>query len=408
MERLNDETDKLIMKVIYSTLLFIAASMVSYSCVEPFDPKISDSNKTFLVVDGSITTGAGPHTVHLSKSVSLEENNVPITGASVSFEEENGNIVDLFEAASGSYQTSSIVGETGKKYKLRFVHGGNQYESSWETIFPSHEIDSVYFEVQTIGTTDREEDQTGVQLFIDSHGSEDASKYVRYEFEEAWKTTVTYPSYRDYIGEDVTQATNDPRYFCFKYDEPTGINIASSDGLSSNRISKHKLLFIIGRNERLTVRYSLLVKQYSMGEREYSFWKSLQDTNEELGSLFDTQPSNIPSNIVNLSDPDEVVLGYFSAWGVQEYRAYVNKRDVPHYISTVPNCNIDLDTLLKGNFVFIEDYESVLSYELQSGKFFYNLISLDNTVIGTILSEPRCSDCTLHGGTLPTPNFWED
>ena len=331
-------------------ILYLLLMTFCIYCVEPFDPNISDSGKQFLVVDGSITEGLGPHTVKLSKSASLDENDIAVTGATVSFEQGNGNVVTLFETSSGIYQTSEIVGIVDESYKLRITHEGNQYESTWETILPSHEIDSVYFEVQTRGTTDREEDLTGVQIFIDSHGSESASKYMRYEFEETWKTGVTYSSYRDYLGDDVTVLTSDPKHTCYKYDTPTGINVSTTDGLSTNRISKHKLLFVTDVNERLTRRYSLLVKQYAIGQREYNFWKSLQDTNEELGSLFDTQPANIPSNIENVTNSNEVILGYFSAWGVQEYRTYVNKRDVPSRISTIPHCRSELDTLLKADY----------------------------------------------------------
>ena len=74
--------------------------------------------------------------------------------------------------------------------------------------------------------------------------------------------------------------------------------------------------------QKLHHKYSLLVKQHSIGEAAFRYWNELKKNSQEQGWLFDKQPALLRSNICNLNDETERVLGFFSMSGVVEKRAF--------------------------------------------------------------------------------------
>jgi len=72
-------------------------------------------------------------------------------------------------------------------------------------------------------------------------------------------------------------------------------------------------------------KYSLLVKQYSIGEEAFHYWNELKKTSLEQGGLFDRQPALLKSNIQNVNDETEIVLGFFSMASQVEKRTFAFK-----------------------------------------------------------------------------------
>ena len=66
----------------------------------------------------------------------------------------------------------------------------------------------------------------------------------------------------------------------------------------------------------------MLVKQYSLGEEGYHYWNELKKTSQEQGFLFDRQPALLKSNIHNVNDENEIILGFFTMAGVTAKRAF--------------------------------------------------------------------------------------
>ena len=397
------------MKDLCKYLIWLSFSII-HGCIEPFNPDIPDSQQEFLVVDGLITDQSGPYTVKILKSSSFNDENDYVSGVEVSIEERDGQTENLVETSAGIYQTINLQGVIGNSYRLHINYNGQQYQSTWETIYASPTIDSIQYQYEIRGTTDKDNDLEGLQFFVDNHGPENGIRYFRYEWIETWQIGVYWPSTMDYIGNDESVPTANPLFRCWKTRNSTGINIGSTKGLAQNVLSSHPLLFA-SEEERFTRGYSLLVKQYALEEDEYLFWKNLKESNQELGSLFDKQPANVLGNISSTTNSGDVVLGYFSASGSQEARIFINPPDVPLSLSRMPVC-IPLDTLLKADFIDPQfppsrDYETTLTDAIARGKFFYGFTGLF-TVTGALISEPICSDCTAKGGDLNKPDFWDE
>jgi hypothetical protein len=81
----------------------------------------------------------------------------------------------------------------------------------------------------------------------------------------------------------------------------------------------------IQMEQKLLHKYSVLVRQYSIGETAFHYWNELKKTSQEQGWLFDRQPALLSSNISNVNDEEEIVLGFFSMSGVTERRGFAEK-----------------------------------------------------------------------------------
>ncbi len=394
----------------FSLLNIVLIIITASSCIEPFEPNIPDGDKTFLVVDGIITDQPGPYTVNITKSTTLNDiggEDTSISGVTVSIEEENGIIETLVETEPGVYVSNSIQGIIGKRYRLNINYQSLQYQSSWEVIESSATIDSVYYQIETKETTAIGSELTGLQFYIDSQGDTEGVTNYRYEWEETWEIGVTYVSQDDFLEGGLILPAKNPVYQCWKYQNSASINLSTTDGLSENIISGHKIGFITGEDERFIKRYTLLIKQFALDETEYLFWKFLKESNEELGSLYDKQPAKVVGNIYNIADPGDIILGYFSASGVQTERVWIMEYTVN--ISARNDCGIPLDTILIADYD--KNYESKVLDEISKGKFFFDNYRVGRPpiqVAGALLSHKKCSDCRLKGGDLLKPEYWND
>ena len=391
-----------------SYFILLIALFGLYSCLEPFNPKLRESESSFLVVDGIITDQPGPYTVKITRSAAIGEETEFVSGVDMSIEEENGMEASLTEISDGVYQTAGIQGVEGKRYRLNFNYLGQEYQSSWQKIYASPVIDSIYYKAEKRGTLDKDNDVYGVQFFVANHGAEDATKYFRFEWDETWRIGVARGITDDYVGRDsITPTTKRFITTCWKSAETRSLNLGTTLGLSKNVLSGHKLGFITGEEARFTRQYSTLIKQYTLSEEEYLFWKYLKEANEEIGGLFGKQPAKVVSNVTNLSNPGETVLGHFSASGFSEKRLYVGRGSLPPELTANPSCT--LLPYLKEELM--EEYETTLLQGIENGSLFFRLLyDEENTevVAGAELTPLRCVDCVANGGTDIKPDFWEE
>lgn len=115
------------------SILYIALLLFSVtSCEKTIDLDL-DTTTPLIVVDGEVT-----NSVTLGSSVKLSYTNkvksdnslVPLVGATVTIQEDNGTVYSLPETASGIYRNPSLVGSTGKTYHLKVVANGITLTSS--------------------------------------------------------------------------------------------------------------------------------------------------------------------------------------------------------------------------------------------------------------------------------------
>jgi len=374
-------------------------------CREPFDVEVP-AGSSLLVVSGMITDQPGPYVIKISRSTGLKSFEFPAESAAVvTLESQSGDSEILKEEEAGYYMTEDggIQGQIGEQYRLTIVTKDEiAYESDWKLLKESPAIDSVYFEYKEQDIQDGV--LQGLQTFVDTHDPNSKTEYYRFEWTETWAYNADLPAQFIYLGND-NRFSFPPKNHCWIDQPSTSISIASSLQNATDIISRHPILFVTTETPRLRVGYSLLVKQYALDQEEYLFWKTLKETANESGTLFDKQPQSITGNLHRVNS-DEPVLGYFSASTIAEKRLFVQRSDLPEGIVV----DATLSQLCFDGQVFIEKSatsEGEISKALDRGEIFYDWVVVPGIgITGYIFTTPICGDCTVQGGGTEKPEYW--
>jgi len=152
-----------------------------------------------------------------------------------------------------------------------------------------------------------------------------------------------------------------------------------------------------------------LVKQYALSAAGYNYFEQLRQNTEELGGIFDPQPSQLTGNVHCTTDVTIPAIGYVTAGTIQQKRVYINNTQLPNTWLTTYPYSCDQDTALYYNpYTKMNDVLGYLVLPVPSvylatvpwyGK------PAGPVPIGFVFSEPACVDCSLRG-SLTKPNFW--
>jgi hypothetical protein len=121
------------------------------------------------------------------------------------------------------------------------------------------------------------------------------------------------------------------------------LNIASTREFGVDIIRRQPINFVPKRGKKLSSRYSILIKQYSLTQQAYDYWENVKEQLEGAGSIFSPPPSQIIGNVYNIDDDTELVLGYFQVSAVREKRFFIARGEVPGNpggpVSAFSECN---------------------------------------------------------------------
>jgi hypothetical protein len=185
-------------------------------------------------------------------------------------------------------------------------------------------------------------------------------------------------------------------------------------------VSNTPVTFVSSTSEKFTSEYSIIVNQYALTADAYAFWVNLKKNTEQLGGIFDPQPSQINGNIHSLTNPSQTVIGYVSVGNVTSKRIFIKNQQLPAWIPTqpYPNCGLDsvyLRYLPPGATVPVNQENQRFNY-LKDGGIEDPLIPVGaiifipiigpEEIIGHSGSSRECTDCTLRG-TNKKPVFWQ-
>jgi hypothetical protein len=389
------------------------------TCIDPYAPKLK-GNDSLLVVDGLIIDANTSYTVKLSRTFQdLSSSREVVSGASVTIADDVGINHYLNETDYGVYKTDSLefTGLVGRTYTLHITtREGDQYISDTCAMLPVPEIDSVYFARDQELENNNTEIEDGIRIYLDSKPG-DKNQYYRWSYEETWKFRVPDPKKYDYITGGTVIPVKTVKEFCWKSNKSYEILIHSVNSGEMDPIKKLPVFFIASnKSDRLMIEYSILVKQYSISKNEYEFWDNLQQVNESGADIFASQPFPVGSNLHNINNPKEQVLGYFQVSAVKQKRLFIpfsvyakmhlpfflydqcvrivkDPNDYPSGYGGTPPTLDDLYALfcIRSNYYFIEPQ--------------YN--SLTGTIEDLVFTTPECADCELTG-TFNKPDFWVD
>lgn len=371
-------------------LYILVFCLALFTCKEPFAPTIVAKNNNYLVVEGLINTGPDSTFIKLSRTTKIEDKNSikPELGAVVSVEGENNQSYLLKDLGKGVYATSGLNLDPSKKYRLKIrTSNNNSYQSDFVETKVSPIIDSLSYEVKA----------DGVQIYSNTHDASNKSRYYRWEYADAWQFTAL--SYSLLIAKGnaiIDRAADEQIYVCWGNGNSNNIILGNSVKLEHDVISKGPVLFIAASSEKISKKYSILVKQYVLTKEAFEFWESLKKNTESLGSIFDAQPSQLMGNIHNVADANEPVLGFISAGTTQQKRIFIEREKLPPtWVTKYPyECRIDT---LRG----IDVDRLILTHKVTV------LTKVPSEEKGGYVTAPHeCADCTIRGVTKK-PAFWQ-
>ena len=328
-------------------------------------------------------------TLHLKRTRKLTDTIVdkPETGARVFVESENGVQFQLNESYPGEY--SAILALTNTvRYRLHIITSqSKQYISDYVDVKFTPPIDSVSFK--------REGDVT---IYVSTHDPANTTDYYRWDYVETSQyhaignTDLGVSNGRIFFRDSTNQIYN-----CWHIQNSTEIHIASSTALSEDVISNYPLLIIPKDDQRIAIRYSVLVKQYAITQQAFSYFQLLQKNTERQGSIFDEQPTQLIGNIHSVDDPDEPVIGFLTAGNVQEKRLFIQNDEVAPWARL--NLNGSCDTI-----VLAINPANWLDYNYPDPRYVPWYFTGQGFI--EVLAEIPCVDCRVRGGTNLKPRYW--
>ena len=370
------------------------------SCKDIYQPHIEAKTTGLLVVEGFINTGQGPTSIRLSRSSDLQTTSFnPEFSAQVSVEGEDGSNFILDAAGNGVYSNAQLVLNSGTKYHLHIrTADGKEYASDYSPVKNTPPIDSI--------TWQREND--GVRIYANARDPQDSTKYYQWKYEETWEIHSAFYTSIKYIRDTIrTNAVIDlvyrrpdlnpdtTLYRCWSTSNSSSIILGSTEKLTSDVVYL-PVQYIEPHSEKLSVLYSINLRQYAISHDNYLFLQKMKKNTEQLGTIFDPQPSEISGNIHCLTDPTETVIGFIEATQEQVRRVFISNSQFPDW-GYNPGC---VAVIRDNNLDSIKKYASDLYPTIPE-----SLDPFGGIVKFFATNDENCMDCTLRG-VSQKPSFW--
>jgi Domain of unknown function (DUF4249) len=366
---------------------FMIAVCTLFMCRKPFEPAVIMAISNFLVVDGVINADPnGPTVITLSRTRSLYDSlsKRPENGAFVVVESNDGQRYNLAERSSGVYEVHGLPIQSSKKYRLYIsTNDGNRFESDFSPVLITPPIDSVQWQ-----QTD------DVSIFVNTHDPNNSTRYYRWEYDETYEYHSKYYSvWMVRNGQAFIRTPAEQDSTCWQTVQGPNIVTGTSAQLADDVIPRQLITVIPKGSEKINHRYSILVKQYALTPAAYNYWQILKKNSQELGSLFDAQPSQLVGNIHCITRPGDPVLGYVNTSSVTTKRIFIDSLELRDWQVADTNNVYCVAKTLDVGFPFYNYADT--SYTL----YFYSGSS-------AVALPKRCLECTWRGGTNIKPTFW--
>ena len=366
------------------------------SCVEPFEPELHESQEV-MVISGMITDQPGRHEISVSRSSSYR---LPVfQGVEfciVTVEDQDGNMVHYNNTGEGIYEADlpeSFL-EVGDAVSLKVITpNGLEYRSSYDTILSCPELDSIYWELGYQETLDPEFTRPGIQFYLDMSGETTDSRNIIWQVDETWEYWASLIGNHIMRGWGTTEEFRTNVIFkCWKHFPLDQVYIASTRSQTSNEVRRLPLSFVSNETDRLSVTYSINVKQQSLSSEAYDYWRRMNDQAVESGGMYETQPASVAGNIYNAYNPEEVVLGFFYATDLKEKQIFVKNNNLFDFYVPHIQCEFQPTNMLWRN----RDKINFPIYIYDPGNF-----------QPTFWGPEECFDCRMEGGDTIRPINWE-
>jgi hypothetical protein len=398
---------KNVYRMICSITLLIAATS---GCKKPYEPPVISSNNSYLVIEGLINSGTDSTFIKLTRTVKLSSKAAPAPelNAVVTVESDQNTTYQLQDAGNGLYESAPLNLSPNAKYRLRVKTSDNkEYLSDLVEAKDTPDIDSISYSVQN----------NGVQFSVNTHDPKNNTRYYRWDFDETWQYISYYPSFykldsTGYPTYRINYNGPDNIYQCYATAQSHQVLLGSSAKLTNDVISYAPVDFISAGSGKISHGYSVMLRQYALTSEGFAYWQNVKKNTEQLGSIFDAQPSTLQGNIHCVTNPTEPVIGFISVSSVTAKRLYVDNHFaglfVPFYVEP-PDAGA---CPLKSIFIApAQSFQDRLNQIFRTGDtVLVNAINPPGVpiIVGYTYAWKECVDCRTKQpyGTNTHPVFW--
>jgi hypothetical protein len=376
-------------------ILLCFLTLILWRCKDPYVSPYKSPQTGYLVVEGYISGNTATQFT-LSQSIPLPgDSTIPTEdGATVQVEGNDNTVYPLKGQGNGVYSSvDTLAFNPQVQYRLRIGRSnGEQYLSSFVQYKVTPAFDSVSW-VNTGGA---------VQIYANSHDPGNNTRYYQWTYNETWEYRSAEESLYMFVDGSPPAVVARPDsleiYTCWRNGASTSLLLGNTTKLAQDVVYEAPLVLIPPDNVKLSILYTILVKQYALTAQGYNFLSIMQKNTESLGSIFDLLPSGTVSNIQCLTNSKEEVIGWVSAGTVQQQRIWIARDQVKS--NYVFQCS-QPDTVLPQDSASIE--KNFGGYGLFMPIFFW---PPPGSKVGWDANYSGCIDCRLQGGTTTKPAFW--
>lgn len=355
-------------------------------CIKEFNANLPYTDQDLLVVEGDIVANSDVVFI-LSKTFSLSEDKLP--------DGYNDIKATLYVAGSDGYRSESGV-EVGKgrykvaignlkenaEYWLVIEYGGETYQSVPESPLFTSPIDSISFSQVGLGD---------IELRLTTHDMTSEKQYYIWTFEEDWE--IEMPFYVTYFYNPESgkfyNLPDDPYFYCWQHEVSSSVLISSTEALVDNKIYNEKFHSVSPYSDKVQSLYCISVHQRSISRKAYLYYQNKKKYSEEMGGLFTPQPSDLPSNIVCVTNGVKKAIGYVGvSLNTAFYRKFISKHELS--LPSISGCGVP---------EFPGNMSDDAKYRQGYRPIYYDFIE------GVIWRSKECTDCRTKG-TKNKPDFW--
>lgn len=333
-------------------------------CVTPVEDYDPDSTQQILVVEGFIDDDFGPHEFEISfisPFAGIQEGGAKrvIDNAEVVIIDDLGNYTpleaetlfedELFNAnpqgctpainprqASTNYFTpADFRAEAGRSYILEIVLiNGVTYRSTLQTLNEPVPIDEVILQFVSFPSSNDLINTTGIEVFVTLQDPAEDENFYLWQIDGIYRIEtppLADPNFcclydpRDNLGTEcwVTETDVNDIIFASEDSRFNGTNTTQKAGFIEDDGNRFTSTFVPSDKQ-----YYVSVKQYSVSSDAFEFYSNLGVLSEINGEIFDPPPVSVPTNIFNINDPSERVIGVFGVRAKTTFGTFVNRNQL--------------------------------------------------------------------------------
>ena len=391
-----------------------------WGCKKLYAPPAITANNNYLVVEGVIAAGQDSTIIKLSRTVNVSGTTTvnPERNATVTVQDDQNVSYNLLQIDTGRYGAPPLNLDISRKYRLNIsTADGQTYSSDYVPVKVTPPIDSVYYKIQST-TIDyyNKIQSSGLVIYADTHDPSNNTRYYRWDYTETYiyqtdveSNFIFDPTNPDTLKWSRRRMPAEQIHTCYITTNSSAIKVNTSAVLSGDVIANNAITQIPSTSEKVLHRYSIVVRQYALTKDAYNFWVQLKKNTQQIGTVFDAQPSANTTNLHCTSDLSRAVIGYISASSVTQKRIFIDKAQLPYWPYNSPfACLPDFACWKGGTGAVLPDLLR-----------FNEVVPTDTVRYGNCSGNPEakfvvptqdvtCVDCRIHlGGKTVKPAFWK-